>query len=85
MNARTTGIKEFRKLAEQAKELFSSRKQTIISYVAKKDKTIIQIDYEGILAADLPNGMKAGEAIKLKGESEFEFKDGKISSITDRS
>ena len=41
------------------------------------------IVYEGVLAVDLPNGMKAGEELRINGCSEFEFKDGKIYRITD--
>jgi hypothetical protein len=40
---------------------------------------------EGILAADLPNGMKAGESMHLEGRSEFGFRDGRIDRITDYS
>lgn len=83
INAGASGIKEFHKLAEEAKELFKSRNQSITSFVTDEDKTIIEIKYEGVLAADLPNGMKAGQVVNLNGRSEFEFKNGKISSITD--
>jgi hypothetical protein len=35
------------------------------------------------LASDLPNGMKAGETLRLNGRSEFTFCDGKIYRIKD--
>jgi hypothetical protein len=38
---------------------------------------------EGALASDLPNGMKAGEALHLSWRSEFTFRDGKIYRIID--
>ena len=31
-----------------------------------------------ILAAALPNGLRAGERLRLNGQSLFEFKDGKM-------
>ena len=40
----------------------------------------IEAVYEGILAVDLPNRMKAGETLKLEGRSEFEFSE----SVTHR-
>lgn len=83
INTSTSGIEEFHKLAEEAKKIFKSRNQSIISFMTAEDKTIIEIEYEGVLATDLPNGMKAGQVINLNGRSEFEFKNGKISSITD--
>ena len=43
----------------------------------------MDIYYEGVLAVDFPNGMKAGKVLRLNGQSEFEFKDGKIYRITD--
>jgi len=45
----------------------------------------IEIDYEGVLRADFPNGPKAGETIKLKGKSVFKFRDGLIYQLTDYS
>ena len=75
--------KEFRRLAEQSKELFISRKQTIAGFKANDDQASIEVAYEGVLASDLPNGMKAGETLRLNGRSEFTFHDGKIYRITD--
>ena len=48
-------------------------------------RPIIEVAYEGVLASDLPNGMKAGETLRLSGRSEFTFRDGKIYRITDAS
>ncbi|MGF1668899.1 MAG: nuclear transport factor 2 family protein [Balneolaceae bacterium] len=85
VNAEAYGLAEFRALAEQAKQLFSSRTQTLTDLRFEKDKAIAEIDYHGVLAVDLPNGLKAGEEIQLTGRSEFQFKEGKISMITDYS
>ena len=83
VNATASGADEFRKLADQSKGMFSMRKQTITSFETKDDQVFIGIDYEGVLASDFPNGMKAGEILRLNGRSEFAFRDGKIYRITD--
>ncbi len=83
VNATAFGIDEFRSLAEQSKQLFSSRKQTMLKFQAKDDQAFIDVAYEGVLASDLPNGMKAGEALRLNGRSEFTFRDGKIHRLKD--
>lgn len=83
INATASGINEFRKLAEESIQLFTCRKQTITKFKAKKECATIEMDYEAVLAADLPNGVKAGETLRLKGRSEFTFRDGKIYRITD--
>lgn len=85
LNAETKGKEEFRQLAEQSTKIFSSRRQTITDYQTNDDKVKIQIDYEGTLAVDLPNGLKSGETLQLKGKSVFEFKEGKIAVIEDYS
>lgn len=83
VNTTTSGFNEFRKLAEHSKGLFSMRKQTITSFEAKDDQAFIGVDYEGVLSADLPNGMKVGETLRLTGRSEFAFRDRKIYRIMD--
>ena len=77
-----TGKSEFRAMAEESKTFFKLRKQTINSYDISDDQASVEISYEGVLATDLPNGMKSGETIRLDGRSEFLFKDGKICQIT---
>ena len=79
------GIDQFREQAESAKQYFTERKQTIQSWEFDDQKVVIDISYEAILAIDLPNGMKAGDTLKLKGQSEFLFKDQKIIYIKDKS
>ena len=83
VNATATGAGEFRRLAEMAREMFSSRKQTVTEFSVIDERVCIEVRYEGVLAADLPNGMKAGETLRLNGRSEFDFRDGKIFRITD--
>ena len=85
VDLRTEGKEAFYKQANTAKQYFTERKQTVKSWQFKDAQVIIQIDYEGILAIDLPNGMKSGETLKLQGQSIFDFKDGKIYKIRDSS
>ena len=85
VNASTSGVAQFRQLAEQSKELFSSRRQTITAYKHDGEAVTVDIDYEGILRVDLPNGAKTGETLKLRGQSVFRFCDGLILAITDYS
>jgi hypothetical protein len=72
-------------VAEHLKALFSSRRHEPTGFTFNGNDAMVDIDYECILAVDLPNGMKAEETIKLEGKSEFKFKDGKIWRLTDRS
>ncbi|MDY0265403.1 MAG: nuclear transport factor 2 family protein [Sulfurospirillum cavolei] len=84
INAETHGIEAFHTLAEQSKELFTSRKQTITNVKTSENQTYIDVAFEAVLAIDLPNGLKAGETLQLQGRSEFTFRDGKIVSIVDK-
>jgi hypothetical protein len=85
VNATASGRSEFRQMAEQSKTMFTSRKQTMTGFTSKEEQVFIEISYEGVLASDLPNGMKSGETLRLIGRSEFAFRDGKIFRITDMS
>lgn len=83
VNASANGKGEFAELAEQAKSLFSERTQKIESITEESEKVIVKIQYHGIVASDLPNGMKAGNEISLNGVSEFTFSNHQIISIRD--
>jgi len=85
VNSETKGIQEFRTLAEQSIQVFSQRRQVIKNIIFAGDKAEVDIDYEGILSSDLPNGMKAGETLKLQGKSIFQMKDKKLILIEDHS
>ena len=77
------GYKKYCQPAEQSKLLFSSRKQTISQNISSDDNLSVEISFEAVMDTNLPNGIKAGDEIKLAGRSEFAFLDGKISKITD--
>lgn len=83
VTARTEGIDQFRQLASQSKALFSSRHQAATKFTFVADTVTVDINYKGVLAVDLSNGMKAGEVLQLNGRSEFKFKDGKMFRISD--
>lgn len=85
VNAKTSGKAEFEVLARQSARLFSHRKQMVKTIRIERDNAFVEIEFEGILAQDMPNGLKAGQRLALQGTSEFVFKNGFISSIVDRS
>jgi len=78
-----TGLKALRQQAEQAKNYFTTRTQTIKSFKHLGDETEIEIDYHAILGMDFPNGLKTGDELKLKGKSIFKFLNNKIIKLTD--
>ena len=77
------GIEAFEDQAQQAVGLFAKREQKITDFVCNEETCEIEIDYSATLAADLPNGLKSGDKINLKGKSIFHFADGKIIEIQD--
>jgi ketosteroid isomerase-like protein len=83
VNASTTGIAEFRALAEQSTALFSERKQTVLAFDCGHDQAAASIAFRAIVANDLPNGLTRGQALELAGRSEFVFRDDAIVEIRD--
>ncbi|WP_152395717.1 nuclear transport factor 2 family protein [Paenibacillus guangzhouensis] len=85
LNTETKGVEAFKALAEQSTQIFSSRRQTIVDYHDARNQIEVQIDYEGTIAEDLPNGLKTGDQLQMAGKSVFRFTDGLISLIEDYS
>ncbi len=83
VNMAFNGIESFKNQAEQAKHLFKEREQKITNMRFNGDQVEVNICYRGILASDLPNGLKAGDRIELNGKSIFKFKNNKIIEIKD--
>ena len=81
----TEGIELFQVQANSAKSFFSERKQSIEAWTFEGDCVKIEISYFGILAIDLPNGMKSGDTLQLAGHSAFQFEGEKIVRIVDES
>ena len=81
----TSGKVAFEALARQSIGLFRIRQQTIRSMTLGDRTAAVEIDYNAVLAVDLPTGAKAGEALSLRGVTVFAFSDGKIARISDYS
>ncbi len=76
---------EFEQLALQSVEYFTERKQVVRFSILSTDSAAVEIDYQATLAKALPNGMKAGHQLQLRGVSIFEMKKGKFTRISDYS
>jgi hypothetical protein len=85
LTAETDGIEAFRRLAEQSKTLFSEREQRITNLARQGGTLVADIAWRGRLAADLPDGPKAGTLLEMSGRSEFAFGLEGITRIIDRS
>lgn len=83
VTASASGADAFRELAEHATTLFSARRQTVTALDPSPAGATAYVDYEGTLAADLPGGLRAGQTLRLQGQTEFAFADGRISRIRD--
>lgn len=83
VDTETHGIEAFRQQAEQAQQYFRERQQTINDIQVAGDTVTVTIAYQGILAVDLPHGLKAGEALELQGQSVFSFEGDLIKMIRD--
>lgn len=77
------GLFAFKQQAEEAKNYFTQRAQTIKSFHHTEKSTEIDIDYTAVLAVDLPNGLKKGQTLNLTGKSIFEFDGDKVIGLTD--
>jgi ketosteroid isomerase-like protein len=83
VNLTTTGKEEFRRQAEQATQYFSQREQRVTNWQVAGNQAEVAIDYRAVAAVNFPNGLKAGDTLRLQGKSVFRFADGKIISIED--
>ena len=84
VNASTHGIAELEALARQSPALFSERRQTLQTFTRQGPVAMVTVAFHAVVAADLPAlGLKQGDVMDLAGRSEFEFRDGLISKITD--
>ncbi len=82
---RLEGREAMREVAELSGNAFSYRRQRIVSLIAHEGKAAAEIEFEGKAAVDLPNGVKAGETIKVRGASFFEFRGNLMCRIADYS
>jgi predicted ester cyclase len=82
-NMTLSGLNSFRIQAEQAKDLFTTRRQTIKSWTHQANLIEIEIEFDAVLAIDLPNGLKNGDHLNIQCKSIFEFSGNKIIQLTD--
>ncbi|SFH25703.1 nuclear transport factor 2 family protein [Pontibacter chinhatensis] len=82
-NLKIQGISGFRTQAEQATEFFQEREQRIKSITFQDSVAEVEIDYEGTVAFELPNGMQAGDKVSMEGKSIFHFSGDKIIRLQD--
>ena len=61
------------------------REQKRVSLRVEDRHAIAVVMFKGILARDIEDGPAAGSMIELTGKTEFEFSDGRITRIIDRS
>ncbi|HAA16126.1 MAG TPA: hypothetical protein DCE41_32245 [Cytophagales bacterium] len=83
VDLRLEGKAAFRQQAEQATAYFSERKQTPTAWKFEGGLVTVELDYQATLAMDFPNGMKAGEELKMKGKSVFQFAGDLIIKLQD--
>ena len=77
------GVDEFLALAEATQSMFESRHQDITGYLFNGEHAVVNIDCKGVLAKDLPSGLKAGDLLHLTGKTEFNFEGNKLKRIVD--
>jgi hypothetical protein len=82
---RVSGRAAFEALARQALGAFSTRRQVVVEAVVGADRIALLVRFEATVAADLPNGWKAGQEIALTGSTFFHLHGGRIARITDLS
>ena len=82
---KSKGKEELRNISSKSVAYFKERKQVVTNWVIDDHKAAVEIEYHAVLASDLPNGLKKGTALKLKGVSFYEFEDDKIKRLVDYS
>ncbi|BAV05919.1 hypothetical protein [Filimonas lacunae] len=77
------GVTAFKEQAEKAATFFKSRQQKITSFMHFESYTDVEVAYSAVLAVDLPNGLRKGDALHCAGKSVFHFGKDKIVAIED--
>jgi hypothetical protein len=85
VTVRTEGKAELEALARRSADAFASREQKVISLTEGQGRIAAEIDYHGVLQADLSPELKAGSRLDLRGISVCEFSGGKIVRLSDYS
>lgn len=82
---RLEGRDQMGEVARLSGNAFSYRRQRMINLIIGEGKASAEIEFEGKAAVDLPNGVRAGETVKIRGASFFEFRGRLLSRIADYS
>ena len=82
---RLEGRDQMGEVARLSGNAFSYRRQRLINLIIGEGKASAEIEFEGKAAVDLPNGVRAGETVKIRGASFFEFRGRLLSRIADYS
>ncbi|MEC7290446.1 MAG: nuclear transport factor 2 family protein [Pseudomonadota bacterium] len=82
---RLEGREQMGEVARLSGNAFSYRRQRMINLIIGEGKASAEIEFEGKAAVDLPNGVRAGETVKIRGASFFEFRGRLLSRIADYS
>lgn len=77
------GKQELHDYTSTASMIFKQRKKTAINWVIEKNKIAVEVDFIGTLAIGLKDGHQAGDVIKMRGASIFEFENNKIKRLVD--
>lgn len=77
------GKDAFQQQALAAAGYFKTRRQTITAIAAANEVVEVAIDYHAVAATDLPNGIRKGDELQLKGRSIFHFAGNKVIRLTD--
>lgn len=85
VDVRADGKRAFAEMAERGAAAFSSRRQAVIRAMTVWDTTLAVIDYAAVVAQDLPNGWRAGQALSFRGASAYRLRDGRIVELVDES
>lgn len=83
INVHIQGLDNLKKQAKDSTKLLKKREMHITEQKINGDSVENKIDFKAVLNVDIPDGPKAGELVKFKGESRFKFKGDKIISIED--
>ncbi|MFC4174612.1 nuclear transport factor 2 family protein [Microvirga sp. GCM10011540] len=85
VDVETAGKERFAELAEVGVAAFRERRQDVTGCIVVGAHTMVEIAYTATVAADLPNGWKAGQRLAFSGASYFRTANGRIAEIVDQS
>lgn len=84
LNMKLDGVKAFKKQAQKGFQMFSKRRQEILSIEYKEEVCEAVINYSATLKVSVGE-KKAGEVMNTTGKSIYHFKDDRIVKIEDYS